>query len=775
RGRGAGNEPIVAISAPIHDRNGRIIGIVEGSLDPSRFAHFQAITSRVDEGRLVVLDRGPRIVFATDSVSYRTLQSAVGSSVVSAVRRAGADASSLVYDDDRRHEAILAGVAESAVLPWRVVLGQPMDVVHHRAETYFLTVMGAMLGAIMLSFVTASSFAGRVTEPLERLVAALRGFAADGRPIEGLAISPESPREVETLLADMGTITQRLAMSTDALGSAIAEKDGANAELSQLLAQLDELVRARTRELAAATVRAEDASKAKGRFLATMSHELRTPMNGVIGMLRAVSRGPLTADQRMQLHVAQDSAEALLGILNDILDYSKIEAGKLTLETAEFDLHLVARDVIELLTEKAAQRGDRLRLDLAADVPQWVRGDPTRLRQVLLNLVDNGLKFTKDGAVDVRISGAGAPAPDQLAINVAIIDNGIGMSAAQAARLFTPFTQADESTTRRFGGTGLGLAICRDLVELMHGRIGVESTPGGGSRFWFTIRLQRASERMESRAPTPRASASVTASALHRGRALVVDDHATNRVVAELTLRHLGFDVITAPSGAAALELLSRDSVDVVFMDCRMPDMDGFETTRRSRALESAASATPVVALTAAAGEDDRRACAEAGMDDFLSKPLVEAELRRVLRRWVAVFSDSSTPAATPAFIDEAGADVSQRILIELAQACGDADGFREVVRAFQDTFAGFNAAAIAASDAGDLQGVERIAHRMVGVALQVGAARVAADCRVIEAAAREGDAERARQSIERVAPAVNAARSALASFRPGAHLESAA
>ncbi len=581
-------------------------------------------------------------------------------------------------------------------------------------------------------------------------------------------------------------IARRLT-SPGALSAAIAEKDAANAELSELLARLDELVRERTSELAEAMHRAEDAARAKGRFLATMSHELRTPMNGVIGMLRAVGRGSLSVDQRVQLGVAQDSAESLLGILNDILDYSKVEAGALTLEVAEFDLSLVAREVIGLLAERAGQRRNRLQLDVSPDVPQWVRGDSTRLRRILLNLVDNAAKFTENGTIDVFIAMV-ATDSEYYTVRFEIHDTGIGLTGAQRARLFTPFAQADDSTSRRFGGTGLGLAICRDLVELMHGEIGVDSQPEQGSRFWFTCRFARAIVRPDARAPTPRSIAAISAAPASKGRVLVVDDHPTNRMVAELSVRHLGYEVVTVPDGPTALAKLASSAFDLVFMDCRMPEMDGFETTQRIRASGGPASETPIVALTSAAGTEDRQACAAAGMDDFVSKPIVEKELRRVLDTWItsgavappthpAGFGARVAPATASigAPVIMAASDMDGRLLNELAIACGDDEALDEVLGAFDDAFAAFAGAIAAARDADDIAEVENIAHRMAGVALQVGAAKAAAECRAIEAAARAGDVAAMRRAVDRAPADIDAARAVVAAFRRGARWESAA
>jgi two-component system, sensor histidine kinase len=398
-------------------------------------------------------------------------------------------------------------------------------------------------------------------------------------------------------------------------------------------------------ESAALSEAAHAASAAKSRFLANMSHEIRTPMNGLLGMAELLQREDLSASQHDKLQVMQRSGRALLAILNDILDFSKAEAGQLQIEQLSFDLRELASTAAQVQAAAVAQKGLALTVEIDAQLPPLWRGDPLRLGQVLSNLLSNACKFTASGCIELRILPVTAPAPmpadkapDHHRLRFEVQDSGVGIAPDVLATLFQPFQQADVSTTRRYGGSGLGLAICRQLVQAMGGTLGVHSTPGQGSTFWFELGLQQALASDASPA-VPASDAAGLGGTLAGQRVLLVEDNAVNRLVAQSMLDSLGVLVMVAEDGQAALQHLAQTPVDLVLMDCQMPVMDGYDAVRRWRAVEQQQqrpTRLPIIALTASALDGDRERCLAAGFDEHLSKPFRQIELESVLRRWTA-------------------------------------------------------------------------------------------------------------------------------------------
>lgn len=625
RGRGFGDDLIIALSQSVPDETGRPALLLEGSLNLRQLLEITPHPGYLSGRSLLLLDHTGRVVAGNGILRHPVLTDLSQDPLVIAGREAERPTYTLdLPSPAHARERFFVAHAVIPNLGWHVYLAEPIWTTQRLIATFYLATMAAAAFAVSIALLLARSTAAEVTRPLNRVVASIQALSRQETEAPFPAEIPAAARELNELGHAAHEAALLLSRANRELAVSLAEQNKTHQQLRQVLLHLDDKVRQRTEQLEEARRHAESANRAKSEFIASTSHELRTPLNVILGMAEVLlerTLGELNPRQHESVAAIEESGRHLLALINDILDLSKIEAGKLELDIHETDVRATCEASLRLVRTTAQHKRHTLEFDCPPDVP-LIGADGRRLKQILVNLLSNAVKFTPDGG-RVRLEVVPATAPAE--IHFRVVDTGIGISAEEQVRLFQPFHQIDGALNRRHSGTGLGLVLARRMAELHGGRITLESAPGRGSCFTVAIPLRAAAP------PAPFAPTLAPASdyfAPAGTHVLIAEDNETNVLIYQRSpvLRHCRFTL--ARDGQQAIAAALADRPDLILMDVQMPVLDGLTATRRLRA-DARTARIPIIVITALAMPDDRTRCLEAGATSYLSKPVNLRELAR--------------------------------------------------------------------------------------------------------------------------------------------------
>lgn len=632
-GRGFGQDPLVALSVPLKIE-GEFVGVMEASLNLTELSLMDNRLLDPFEG-VMILDRHDHVIYSSNHLGYAFVEDLNQSNLLAYL-----DNPDRYFVVDDKGNNIIARSSNASRLGWRYIVTYPRSVFEYSISIYAALSLILLIVSLALVYFMTGNLALGLVQPIHLLERALSKTVTRQDFLDfNLPESFTPVAEIENMQMKFNEFAMRLRDAISELTVANTAKEELNKQLNALNRGLEANILEKTQKLTLAVEQAEVANKAKSAFLAMMSHEIRTPLNGVLSMLALFDRSNLTEEQKKQIDIARESADTLLVLINDIIDFAKIEADKLELEEVDFNFLEMLQSVFNSFKVLAREKHISFDLNITGVTHEVICADPVRLRQVLNNLISNAVKFTEKGSVAVIVETV-AQADHAVLLKVQVRDTGIGLTKTQQESLFESFKQADISTTRKFGGSGLGLAISKRICEMMDGEISVKSDKGQGSEFSFKVKVREGNpENMQDMAVVA-GFVRQPGQSPQNVKILTVEDNLINQDVIEMVLAKFGYQTDMVNDGVEALDALRRQiyqPYDLILMDCNMPNMDGFEATNRIRSGEAGSLYKDVViiALTANALKGDREKCLAAGMSDFLAKPIDITDMEVALSKWL--------------------------------------------------------------------------------------------------------------------------------------------